>query len=283
MILANEIGILLLIDTKHFKESVMPRFIFAYLLMAATSVAIAAPETVSFKGARERLTLSAELYKPAGDGPHPSVVMLHGCNGVKPYLKTWAEKLQSWGYAALLVDSLGPRDAEETCANPFRVSPAARSLDAYGGYLWLAEQAWADKENIGLVGWSHGGWTALKAVSGNGMWRYTEKMNGKTFKAAATIYPSCKTSSFFVTPLLILIGEADTLTTAKDCVDMIDRRHEKSTLPEMHTYPGAYHAYDSPAASGDLMGHKLAFDEAATKATEEHLKAFLARELKSAE
>ena len=62
-----------------------------------------------------------------------------------------------------------------------------------GIYGWLAEQEWVDKANIGLVGWSHGGWSALKAASRNGMWRYTEKMDGKTFKAVATIYPSCKT------------------------------------------------------------------------------------------
>lgn len=256
------------------------RLFIGAILVAVASVAVAAPEIVSFKDGRERLKLSAELYKPAGDGPHPAVVLLHGCTGVEPYLRVWAETLQSWGYAALLVDSLGPRDVEETCSNPFRVSPAARQLDAYGGYIWLAEQTWVDKENIGLVGWSHGGWTALKAVSRNGMWRYTEKMQGKTFTAAATVYPSCKTSAFFVTPVLILIGEGDTLTTADNCRRLMDNLQATSTTPELYTYPGAFHGYDIPGVSGDLDGHKLAFDAAATKATGEQLKAFLARELK---
>ena len=50
------------------------------------------------------------LYLPdEGDGPFPAVVLLHGCSGVAPRSRMWAEKLNSWGYATLIVDSFGPR------------------------------------------------------------------------------------------------------------------------------------------------------------------------------
>ena len=45
------------------------------------------------------------LYKPDGNGPFESVVMLHGAGGIFPYQLDWARQLHDEGYVVLFVDS----------------------------------------------------------------------------------------------------------------------------------------------------------------------------------
>ena len=57
-------------------------------------------------------TLHAQLYKPDGDGPFPTVIALHSCGGlaghsepVQPRYRDWAVQLLKAGNAVLLPDS----------------------------------------------------------------------------------------------------------------------------------------------------------------------------------
>src|ERR1700751_6306555 len=54
-------------------------------------------------------TLHAQLFKPDGDGPFPTVIALHGCGGlavrsvpVQARYRDWAEQLVKDGSAVLL-------------------------------------------------------------------------------------------------------------------------------------------------------------------------------------
>src|SRR5215475_13421566 len=57
-------------------------FLHALFLLLPTA-AIAAPETVYFKSADNTATIVGYLFRPAGSGPHPAIVLLHGRAG--PY------------------------------------------------------------------------------------------------------------------------------------------------------------------------------------------------------
>ena len=66
--------------------------------------------------------LHAQLYKPDGDGPFPTVIALHGCGGfgghsepVLPRYRDWAEQLLKAGNAVLLPDSYGSRELGPQC------------------------------------------------------------------------------------------------------------------------------------------------------------------------
>ena len=48
-------------------------------------------------------------------GPYPAVVVLHGCGGISSHSAQIADRLGSWGYVALAVDSLGPRGIVGQC------------------------------------------------------------------------------------------------------------------------------------------------------------------------
>src|SRR4029450_7340740 len=58
-----------------------------------------------------------ELWLPPGTGPFPAVVVMHGCSGVRDHHRGWAGRLTEWGYAAALLDSFHPRNANSTCYN----------------------------------------------------------------------------------------------------------------------------------------------------------------------
>src|SRR5450631_3646731 len=66
--------------------------------------------------------LHAQLYKPGGDGPFPTVIALHGCGGlaghsepVQPRYRDWAEQLLKDGNAVLLPESYGSRELGPQC------------------------------------------------------------------------------------------------------------------------------------------------------------------------
>src|SRR6266511_194461 len=71
--------------------------------------------------------ISATLVRPAGEGPFPAVVQLHGCGGLQAQSYRWARWLADRGYVALVVDSFGPRRAKGTAgrARMSRRSPHA--------------------------------------------------------------------------------------------------------------------------------------------------------------
>lgn len=43
------------------------------------------------------------------NAPYPVVVVVHGCGGISCHSTATADRLGSWGYVALTVDTLGPR------------------------------------------------------------------------------------------------------------------------------------------------------------------------------
>src|SRR5215471_20695794 len=56
------------------------------------------------------------LAKPDGNGPLPAVVALHGCSGLhEAGVQSASQRLVSWGYVALLVDSYTTRSIDHTC------------------------------------------------------------------------------------------------------------------------------------------------------------------------
>ena len=58
-----------------------------------------------------------QLYLPPGNGPFPAVLVMHGCGGINDNHRSWAGRLVGWGYAAVIVDSFGPRNQRRVCEN----------------------------------------------------------------------------------------------------------------------------------------------------------------------
>jgi dienelactone hydrolase len=68
--------------------------------------------------ARPDAGLSAILGSRSNPGgPYPAVVVLHGCGGISSHSAGIADRIGSWGYVALTVDSLGPRGMTSRCGS----------------------------------------------------------------------------------------------------------------------------------------------------------------------
>jgi len=237
------------------------------------------PNTVYFQGSattifEKPLTLTGRLRKPEGDGPFPAVVLLHGCGGVSPKRDDRViEKLSSLGYAALQVDSFGPRGISSVCT--YTGTDAIdilrkRVTDAYDAKRYLANLPFVDGSRIAVIGWSHGGMTTLQAL---------HKEKEDPFQAAVAFYPACKMPlTNMNAPLLILIGDADDWTPASECVSRMPR---EETSPEviLKVYPGAYHGFDIVGANRNVRGargmHHLQYQPEAAKDSIIRVKDFL--------
>jgi dienelactone hydrolase len=256
------------------------------------------PALKEFNG--EPVELSALLFRPAGPGPFPAIVMLHGCGGfytrqgfVTASYRYWLDLLATHGYAALLVDSFNPRGHRTICEQQKRAILISRERveDAYAALRWLAQRRDVRPDRIGLLGWSNGGSGTLYTL------RASRRDRG--FRAGVAFYPGCRALSQSKTPyrpyapLLVLSGEADDWTPAAACVELAAIARQGGAPMEIVTYPGAHHSFDRinspvryrpdvrnanrPGGRGATVGEHPAAREDATRRTLE----FFARQLKN--
>ena len=256
-----------------------------FVIFSLTASFAYAAESVTFKGTSKTenaLMLKGILNKPQGEGPFPAVVMLHGCSGIegitRKYLDIWAQKLMSWGYVSLMVDSFGPRGESDICGGDrvFLIPPNVRAQDAYDAKSYLAEIPFVNKKQIALMGWSHGGWTTLFALD-----ETTPIQNrGDPFRCAIAFYPYC---SIYLrnlnSPLSILIGELDSWCPAQMC---FLRMPSGKTTHEvtLKIYPQAYHCFDFEGIDTSKEGHRLLYNPEAANDAIEQVKQLLAKYVK---
>jgi dienelactone hydrolase len=223
--------------------------------LAAASAAIAAPpgapqpvEIPSSSG-----TLHAQLFKPDGAGPFPTVIALHGCGGlngqsdqIEPRYRDWAEQLLKDGNAVLLPDSYGSRELGPQCRVKERrvLARRERVVDIMASRQWLAQQPWVSQDRISLIGWANGASALLWAVRPQLASRKIEP----DFRAAVAFYPDCRISSGLGwsarVPTLLLIGASDDVSSPAACRQMVDGARGRSALARIVVYPGAAHDFD---------------------------------------
>ena len=219
----------------------------------SSGLALAGGEEVRLPGTG--LELVGRFYPaPAGKAPAPAVVMLHGCSGMwarngeptRSY-ERWAEHLRKLGFAALLLDSFGPRGEREICTQAERrIHPdRERVEDAYAALRWLAARPGIDPDSIHLLGWSNGAMTVLHAMNEDAPGRGAL---GPRFRSAMALYPGCnaltRTQWRPTAPLLIQAGGADDWTPARYCESLALRARDSGAQVEIDVYEGAHHGFD---------------------------------------
>ena len=223
--------------------------------------------------ARPDAGLSALLGNAADyTAPYPAVVVLHGSGGISSHSEKIADRLGSWGYVALAVDSLGPRGIAGQGGGGRFVDQA---FDAYAALRYLSQLDFVDPARVAVLGQSMGGAAALYAVDHDLAAQYFKER----FRAAIAYYPGCGIpASMMTAPTLILIGEADDWTPAERCREMVAHAGPDSAKIILTIYPGAYHAFDVAELQSGVrsLGHWLEYNEAAARDAGEKLRAFLA-------
>jgi dienelactone hydrolase len=221
--------------------------------------------------------LNGTLKLPAGTGPFAVVIVLHGCSGLGINQKIWAERLNDWGYAALLLDSFGPRGVRSVCAPLAQSSvlPSDRASDVISAALWLRAQPDIDPDRIAVLGGSHGGSTAAWVTQA-----VYEKQYPGLLKASIDYYGACRNPETHGTvPLLALAGEADDWGHPALTCSTFARKMRPDQKFEVYTYPNVVHAFDNPRQITLTRneGHAMLYDQSAADDSFQHVRVFLAR------
>ncbi|KMO41551.1 hypothetical protein VQ02_05040 [Methylobacterium variabile] len=216
-------------------------------------------------------TITGYIFRPAGAGPFPAVVALHGCAGLltpgSRHLavqhREWGMRLASLGYIVLFPDSFTARGLTGVCRSVDVILPGReRTRDAYGALRYLQAQADVRPEAIALIGWSEGGSTVLWVASAST--RARPKDLRSDFRFGIALYPGCQSASRVgITPALpvhLFVGEADDWMPAHFCEALAALHASRITLT---AYPKAPHGFD--ALNQPL--HTLTNVEAAPKGT----------------
>ena len=259
------------------------KYIILPILILGITTHLSFADSVTFKSSSksesgEQLELVGILNKPEGDGPFPVVVLLHGCDGIKERDYAWSNRLVSWGYVTLQVDSFAPRGESSICDVMEKIFTMSfsRAQDAYDAKSFLAELPFVDRNRIAVMGWSHGGMVVLTALSKSTKLPKSEN----PFQAAVAFYPYCDVYlKDMNAPLMILIGELDDWCPASTCSGMMPSDQTEHEII-LKIYSGAYHDFDWEGKDEIFQGHKVLYDPIAAQDATIRVKKFLAKHFK---
>ena len=258
----------------------------AFALLLAGAAQAQAPQFVRFPSAIAGRSAAgpeilAEIFKPEGEGRFPAIVLAHSCAGINHHTHIWARKMVAWGYVVLAPDSFGPRGRRSVCEAGNLVSGDMRVADIAGALDYLNAQPFVIRGRLGLIGHSHGGWTAMRAV------QQGYDLAARGLRAAVAYYPWCTPllDREVAIPLLILTGDRDDWTPADRCRALQAAGFAWPGLVEAIYYPNAWHSFDVPAPDRTVPGapgqmHHLSYDFRAADDAEARTKAFFARYLR---
>ncbi|WP_237213246.1 dienelactone hydrolase family protein [Falsiroseomonas oryziterrae] len=224
--------------------------------------------------------LFGEVYRPAGEGRFPAVVLKHGCGGwmggARHALQQHAAFLRDNGFVVLNLDGFGPRGLGDgsACASVATLTEALRyrTQDAFDALRYLRSLDYVDSEQIFLMGQSNGGSVAMLAAAAGAARTFRAAEGG--FRAVVAFYPWCgtlgSTRLSLEAPLLVLTGARDDWTPPDDC-----RRFTSSGAPVRVTvYGNAAHSFDLLSPPHRFLGKLVGYDADATQDSRQQMLAF---------
>jgi dienelactone hydrolase len=268
----------------------LSRFIFVLMValtlgtpaLAANYQAVSYP-TLASNGVAPA-NIKSYIYKPAGNGPYPAVIVLHGCGGPDQHTEEWGKRLASWGYVAIVPDSFGSRGFGAICTDTAKVGIKVRVHDVIGAAKYLNTLPYVQHMNIGVVSFSHGSQIMMYGVQNFG------HLYEFGIKAEVAYYPRCEkdlTHTVIKTP--VLMGENDDWTPANLCHAMVQAN--PTTMTGVF-YPDSYHDFDREEltrthwiqglAFGKVTSHRLEYNPSAAKDAMLRAHQFLDQNLRAA-
>jgi dienelactone hydrolase len=220
------------------------------------------------------------VTRPEGEGPFPVLIMLHGCGGPRPFQDDIAQVAADAGAAVIKVDSYAPRRigrvaAIATVCTGARLHGRERAGDLYAAIAWARSQDWVDGNRIAAIGWSHGGWTIMDALSlrsGAEMARATglndlpeEPLEG--LAGALIVYPYTGVGAFSgrrdwrMAPArsVAIVAERDYIVGPSRVA--LERQRARGAPLEVLLFENTTHAFEDPQAEDPRVRYNPAATE----------------------
>ncbi len=195
--------------------------------------------------------VSGYFYKPAGKGPFPAVLVLHGKGGQNLSTRDRASWFARQGYVAFAPDYFTPIGMT---TEKFDVSFYLNSVDPAREVLGQALEAlkslsYVDAARLGVNGYSLGGYLSfilgtrddVKGIVSN---------SGAYAPTAPARYPLADICTQIKAPVLMVHGDADTLVPIANANTASELLKSKGKTYEYIVYPGAGHVFDIPGGAG---------------------------------
>jgi carboxymethylenebutenolidase len=190
--------------------------------------------------------MEATLYKPAGAGPFPAVLVLHTSSGLRPPDHAYARRLADEGYVCLVPDFFTPYGlSQATRQQTFTTHAQAIYSDFAAAIDTLKKMQDVRADRIGAVGFSNGGyWALLLAAKGAvqvGV-SYYGAVNGAGTDNSLTVFRNALTPNS--APVLVLHGALDDTVLPRHAEHLKSLLVEAKATHEFQMYGSAGHSYD---------------------------------------
>ncbi len=191
-----------------------------------------------WRGNTSNLSGILDFPSSAKSGQVPLVVLLHGSAGPGYRSRSWGEYFRDNGFATFRLDYYTQRGL----TRGGRGGPAS-AADVYSTLKFLKSHPRIDTTKIAVMGFSRGGSITFLSID------YDEEDTGGIRPAAfIALYGGCER---FVpdqgtpnVPILILVGEHDTLTSVEGCRIKMEMGKDYGKDIKTVVYPNAYHGFD---------------------------------------
>jgi len=226
-------------------------------------------------GANGGPDVRAYVAKPQGEGPFPTVIMIHEFFGLNESIVSKADLLAQEGYYVIAPDTFRGSTTSWIPRAIYQVSttkPEAVNADLDSVYAWLASQPDVDAGRIAILGFCYGGRTSL-----------AYSLHNNQLAATVVFYGSPETDPAVLKslpgPVLGIFGGADQSIPVEEVTTFDAALTEAGVPHEITVYDGQPHAFVHDAAGilaggsqGEAWAQMLAFLEAnlKTKASSSH-------------
>jgi dienelactone hydrolase len=231
----------------------------------------------------EKLSPYYRIMTPAGEGPFPTALLYSGCDGPRDNLERWGRMLNAEGWAAIIVDSHGPRGLSGSeiwrliCAGQLFLG-SERAGDVLVSIDDARRMPFVDPERMTLIGSSHGGWAIMDLLAFDPPARLPFNLASLRPDAppdplsgvvgAILLYPYCGQANRArpdgwrrPIPTLFLLSADDIVAPSGRCLEIADAMRARNMPVETVVFDDVNHAFDQSDRS---PYSPLEFDEAAT-------------------
>ena len=207
------------------------------------------------------------VIAPEGAGPFPTALLYSGCDGPRDNLDRWAAMLNARGWAAIVVDSHGPRDYLDTdiwrliCAGQLLMG-SERAGDVLVSINDARHMPFVDRDRMVLIGASHGGWAIMELLAFEAAWALPFNLSSLPSDLTVThpldgvigailLYPYCGQANrsrragwTWPMPVLFMLSASDLIAPAGDCLEVAEMLIANGLPVETRVFDGVTHAFD---------------------------------------